>query len=327
MLPLHKILGLSGTNAARTRRRQTQADVADEAVDAGVGDLLEEGLSALGLDDDEGALALAREQLLAVGSLAQGDVDEALEAAAQEAILAAEAGPQDDLEAWCKSFIDARTARTAADPPDLTSEALDKINQQLLCKEGPNGSAAAKLRQLERLRRFDWLYRQGVLRRSMLAYYLHETRATRTRMQGYLHPTDAFPAAIRLPTRLGKLPPGYKMLADRGFYHNSIYYPNLNGVICPHFLQGRSQFSSGEIQADIPLCRLRYTSEVGFALFALEEGAADEISYHKFRIVHHIVHWAYSNINLHQPLRKPPTYDTFPCKDESFDELEYTVKF
>ncbi|KAJ1381191.1 hypothetical protein B484DRAFT_440872, partial [Ochromonadaceae sp. CCMP2298] len=100
MLPLHKILDLSGTNAARTRRRQTQADVADEAVDAGVGDLLKEGLSALGLDDDEGGLALAREQLLAVGSLAQGDVDEALEAAAQEATLAAVASPQDDLEAW-----------------------------------------------------------------------------------------------------------------------------------------------------------------------------------------------------------------------------------
>jgi hypothetical protein len=157
----------------------------------------------------------------------------------------------------------------------------------------------------------------------MQSYYLHHSRESRTKLLVYLSTVEG--AEARLPTRLAKIPPHFSVLADRRFYHGSILYHNFNAMICPHFLNSRNQFSSGEVQVEIPLCRLRYTSEVGFAMFALEEGAANEISYQIFRIVHHILHWAYANINIHQPLRKPVDYDTYPLIDEAFDPLQYVI--
>jgi hypothetical protein len=272
------------------------------------------------VDEDEGDPTVTVPVLVNVfGSSVTNDADFEQESAAQEELPEVTSDTSTGLGSWAAAFIDARSARTEADIPDLIAENIDKVNNFLLHKEGPNGSIAAKRRQLERLSRLDWLYRQGILKRSMLSFYLHHTRELRHKHTLYLSGQSL--ESVLLPTRLGKLFAGLKMLADRFFFYNSIYYPNLNGVLCPHFLSSRSQFTSGEVQVDIPLCRMRYTSEVGFALFALEEGAADEITYHKFRIVHHIVHWAYANINLHQPLRKPPTYDSFPLLDSTFNIL------
>ncbi|KAJ1432455.1 hypothetical protein B484DRAFT_462108 [Ochromonadaceae sp. CCMP2298] len=230
-------------------------------------------------------LAHLREQNAELlGGLDLEDVDDQLEGEAQVARLLQRGAPSpppaptpfDSLSAWADNFIDRRAdaleiAAAGGTPSiaitrDLTSERIDKLNHKLLAQEGPNSSAASKLRQLERLNRMDWHYRSGRLRRTILAYYLHHTRDLLASMVRFLsHPTDPGPE-VRLPTRLGKVPPWYKFLADRGLFKHSVLYPNLNGVLCPHFIQGRSQFRSGEVEAYIPLCRLRYTSEMPPAL-------------------------------------------------------------
>jgi hypothetical protein len=70
---------------------------------------------------------------------------------------------------------------------------------------------------------------------------------------------------IRMPpTRLSKFPVGMKVLADRGFAPCSPYYPFLNPIIMPFFLDGRAQFTFDGISADREKCQLQYPSEAIF---------------------------------------------------------------
>jgi hypothetical protein len=67
------------------------------------------------------------------------------------------------LSSWADSFIDRRVkaaqalaagSRPASTPAiDLTAKQIDALNAKLLASEGPNGCAAAKIRQLLRLNR------------------------------------------------------------------------------------------------------------------------------------------------------------------------------
>ena len=53
--------------------------------------------------------------------------------------------------------------------------------------------------------------------------------------------------STRLPIRLAKIPPGTKVLADRGFAEDAPFYPNFNEHITPAFLSGRLQFDVEDI--------------------------------------------------------------------------------
>jgi hypothetical protein len=45
------------------------------------------------------------------------------------------------------------------------------------------------------------------------------------------------------PTVLAKTPPDTNVLADRAFSACAHYYPNLNAMVTPFFLDGRKQFT------------------------------------------------------------------------------------
>lgn len=104
--------------------------------------------------------------------------------------------------------------------------------------------------------------------------------------------------------RLKKCPPGWRMLADRGFSGTAHYYPNFNLQLTPKFLAGRSQFTAAEVAGDYQLCKLRYTCEVAFSRVTTEASLQDVIPFSFFPILDAINHWGHANVNLMKPLQK-----------------------
>lgn len=116
---------------------------------------------------------------------------------------------------------------------------------------------------------------------------------------------------LNVPTRLTKVPPGYSVLADRGFVFDSVKYPNLNSMVTPHFLGGREQFTKGEIEIDRGVCTLRYTSEAVFSHIFNEKTLKDSIPYGLFSILNDAWDCGHAIANLNQPLRKPENWDAY----------------
>ena len=114
-----------------------------------------------------------------------------------------------------------------------------------------------------------------------------------------------------IKSRLGKIHPGWMILADRGFKDDAYLYPNFNHHLTPHFIQGREQFESTELHTDRIICKLRYTCEVAFSRVTDERALRDVIFYPFFSIIDHIVDLGHANNNLKQPLQKPKYYDTY----------------
>lgn len=108
--------------------------------------------------------------------------------------------------------------------------------------------------------------------------------------------------------RLAKLPIGSNVLADRGFYFDASSYPNVNSQVSPHFLSGRNQFESSEIDCDLVTCRLRWSSEVVFSRVTGHNPLTDVIPFSYFPILSAMIDWGYAHANMMQPFNKPPDY-------------------
>ena len=65
--------------------------------------------------------------------------------------------------------------------------------------------------------------------------------------------------------RLGDIPIGYLILADKGFDKTSGYYPNVTPIIHPAFLKKGVQFTEEQLNWNRRACELRYTCEVVFS--------------------------------------------------------------
>ena len=104
--------------------------------------------------------------------------------------------------------------------------------------------------------------------------------------------------------RLSSVPPGYRMLADRGFAGTARYYPTFSAQLTPKFLSGRKQFGVKEVSDDWRICQLRYTCEVAFARVTTETILRDVIPYKHLKYINHINNWAHSASNFCQPLQK-----------------------
>ena len=102
--------------------------------------------------------------------------------------------------------------------------------------------------------------------------------------------------------RVRKCPPGWTMLANRGFVGTAHYYPSFNAQLTPAFLAGRAQFSSEEIRSDYEISKLRYTCEVAFSRVTPEAGLQDAIPYGFFGIRDAMSHWGHANNNILAPL-------------------------
>ena len=99
-----------------------------------------------------------------------------------------------------------------------------------------------------------------------------------------------------------KLPAGWSLLADRGFWKTARFYPKCNPQLTPKFLKRRLQFTEEEVCIDMVLCKLRYTCEVGFARVTTIKGLRDRIAFPFFVDVDAMNHWGHAMVNLMKPL-------------------------
>lgn len=116
---------------------------------------------------------------------------------------------------------------------------------------------------------------------------------------------------ITLKTRLAKFLPQYGMLTDRGFAKDAPKYPNFNPHITPKFLMKRAQFSLGELEGDMKVCTLRYTSEAIFSHVFDEECLKDVVPYSFLNTLEDSWNWGHAAANFMLPLRNPKDWDEY----------------
>jgi hypothetical protein len=191
------------------------------------------------------------------------------------------------------------------------TESVVELNQDIL-KSGPDQSAARKLQQLSRHKRLYASFEAGILHSCMLTDYLAAAKNIRQQQLRVLQGTNRSSDVaenLKLPLRLAKIPPGYRILADRGFVNDAGRYPNANAQMTPHFLSGRAQFPGEERSSDMVTCMLRYGSETNFARVTSENILRDTIPSSHFQVLDHANHWAHASANFCQHFKQPDTTD------------------
>jgi len=234
----------------------------------------------------------------------------------------------------CKS-IDTWFANRSVDPDRLTSKqqkkgkkksqvsiirrlaSLDDIKdlQYQLLFRGPNSDRDTKIQQLKLHDRYDKAYHEGPLKDrlkpTVFSHYLYYTRNDR---KALLDTLESSATVILVEKKIGfqHIPPGYYVLADRGFARCSSCFPNYNAVLCPSFVLKREQFELEEIKDNISICRLRYSSEVFFSRvtdFAMMKGVLELHSIKHFN-AHLSFNHAMNNI-AYAPLSNPSNWNNY----------------
>jgi hypothetical protein len=217
----------------------------------------------------------------------------------------------DKIDSWLQSRMDAiengnETIRKKAKIYD--SKDHERLEKKVL-QSGPNESPEAKLIQLRRHQRLHDQYQNGNLRSCLLFEHLRVTENLRTDMLRVLKglPLKGLDGE-RLPKferkRLGKFPPGWAILADRGFANDATRYPNMNVQMTPSFLSGRDQFTLSELSSDMVKCKLRYISETNVARVTDENLLTDVIPFSALPYVNDCTSWGHAHANLCQPYKK-----------------------
>ena len=106
--------------------------------------------------------------------------------------------------------------------------------------------------------------------------------------------------------RLGDIPIGYLILADKGFDMTSAYYPHFTPIIHPAFHKKGAQFTEEQIDWNRKVCELRYTSEVVFSRVKTRGNLSGIISRANFAYLKDLWSWAHGRANFYQPLQMPP---------------------
>lgn len=188
----------------------------------------------------------------------------------------------------------------------ITEQTIRNYVEHLKNDTGPNASTADMLEQLEMHQDMHMAYQTGELDHCMMAYYLNFFETSRLEMIDAIK--DNGLVFFGIGTRLAKFPPGWIILADRGFAYDSGKYPCLNPIITPHFINKRKQFTQEEMEADLGCCKARYISEVNFANKTHFTSLQDVIPWDYFSILQHIVDLSTGAANLYQPLNPPANY-------------------
>lgn len=177
---------------------------------------------------------------------------------------------------------------------------------------GPSESRSAKIEQYETLELLDELFHKvKSLRLCVLSHYLEYTREHRRRVLEHLRSNVPM---VYLKFGTGKIPPGWCILADRGFRHDASKLPNINPIVYPTLVKGRDQFEVEEVIEDIDLCRLRYTSEVLFSRVTDSGILRGIIPVNRLAYIIEHLNYAYGHASLMQPLAYPDNWNEYVCK-------------
>jgi hypothetical protein len=179
-------------------------------------------------------------------------------------------------------------------------------------RDGPNGSRQAKLRQLDLFDALHKLFENKELPPCMLSYNLKKTVEARRKLrEGLENPTPPGSVQYRLPVRLARFAPNTALLTDRGYTKFAHLYPNLNAHITPTFLEGRAQFDYEDMQRDVPIKKLRYTSEVVFSRMQQTKLLQGTIKFNDYVVFDSVISYAAGLSNLTMPLREPRDWKNY----------------
>lgn len=145
----------------------------------------------------------------------------------------------------------------------FTEKDINAYNVMLRDDTGPNSTTQEKLDQLKVHQFLHVAYQRKDISIDMLGYYLDFFAETREMMIEAIE--NNAPKYFDLGRRLSKFPPGWVVLADRGFAYDALRHPNLNPHITPAFVGGRDKITLEGLMSDKTTCKLRYTVEVRFA--------------------------------------------------------------
>tara|TARA_B100000513_G_scaffold11683_1_gene4869 strand:+ start:984 stop:3107 length:2124 start_codon:yes stop_codon:yes gene_type:complete len=189
---------------------------------------------------------------------------------------------------------------------------LSSFNE-LLKEERNPGSSTDKLRkQLQRHQNLHEAFMRGDLPLSMLSYYLHCFEKWRLDLLNAINEGSFVVLTNFCPTRLSKFPVGWVVLADRGFAYDALKYPNFNIHVTPAFVNKRSQFTYEELQKDLKVCQLRYTSETHFSRCTEVKMLQDIVPWDFFSILQPSNDFCNGRSNLlHLPLQAPENWDEY----------------
>ena len=190
--------------------------------------------------------------------------------------------------------------------------------QYKLLVRGPNSDRDTKIQQLKLHDRYDKAYHEGPLqdrlKPTVFSHYLYYTRNDRKALLNTLESTATVILVEKVQKKIGfqHIPPGYYVLADRGFARCSSCFPNYNAILCPSFVLKREQFELEEIKDNISICRLRYSSEVFFSRvtdFAIMKGVLELHNIKHFN-AHLAFNHAMNNI-AYAPLSNPSNWNDY----------------
>ena len=112
-------------------------------------------------------------------------------------------------------------------------------------------------------------------------------------------------AADKYPTRLGKFPPSYSCMCDKGFARCQLCYPNMCPHECPYFLGGGKQFLEAELLYDMCIKQLWCKDERVFACLTDEKFLGSVIPSHRVEYAEAVRNWGLARNNLNAPMFKP----------------------
>ncbi len=207
-----------------------------------------------------------------------------------------------------------------AAPKSSTREQVRTITEDMLKTglekaklEGPNINARSKIEQLEMMIRFDSAFAERKLDPvCSMAHHLWQTRDLRRSLLhglvGELQPNEQ---QFRIPARLMKYPASVAAMGDRGYYKVSINFPNMNRVLHPSFLQGRSQFEYEDVFKDLDIKRERWVQEQVISHILKCKILSNTIKYEDFRLISPMVSFAMGVANFSKPSREPGNWSTY----------------
>ena len=212
-------------------------------------------------------------------------------------------------------------AETPEFKPKVHENEIVATNYEIICG-GPNKNRTTKISQLEMFDRLDDKYhKEKVIDNNNMSYYLRYTRNERAKLLQLLK--DETTEWIYIEVGTSKIPPGWYLLADRGFADDTMKYKNLNSILSPCFLEGRKQFTIEEIKKDIPLCKLRYSSECIFSRVTDLKICSDIVAVNNFSIFNEAVSWGHARNNLQQPYYAPSNYWDYILEERGQEFLQY----
>ncbi len=108
---------------------------------------------------------------------------------------------------------------------------------------------------------------------------------------------------MKIPAHLSNIPCGQCVLADRGFYYDTMRYPNFNPQVTPQMKNANGQaFTRSQRMSDIVLCSLRYSIEQTNSFLTNSCYLQDVCPYQNLRYLEDAFNWAHGMKNFNKGL-------------------------